>query len=364
MACGVRAAPLLVRAAPFRLAREALSPESVRLMALEREARIESLRHSAALVRVSDRLSAAGIRAIALKGAAIARCSYPEPHLRPMVDLDLLIPGEAAAQAHRVLLADRDYSVHPGVLDQVWDNPEHLAPIVDGGASVTIEIHWRVGAAIGGEALQNEIVRSAQSDMAGNAALLFPSASANLLHLMANACAKDGLISTMIVLADAAYALRGDEPAIRSLPDRASRLGLDRALSLVAAVAHDAGADWPRLLGPVLETPPPGSAERAMALMAVPREVARRQRIVDRKAGGSQPVRAGAFVRRAFAPDPLALESFRGQGRTRIAAYLAWLVDRTRQAGAALVERRLHGISKGVDIVAWVRAGPMEREGA
>ena len=52
---------------------------------------------------VLDRLHAAGLQTLVLKGAALATLYYPNPGLRPMGDFDVLVPLHQAAAAAEVL---------------------------------------------------------------------------------------------------------------------------------------------------------------------------------------------------------------------------------------------------------------------
>lgn len=58
-------------------------------------------------------LDAAGVAVTVLKGAHTARTCFPAPGLRPMADLDLLIPASDVSHAERVLQA-AGYSLVPG----------------------------------------------------------------------------------------------------------------------------------------------------------------------------------------------------------------------------------------------------------
>jgi len=64
-----------------------------------------NLRLQASLAEVVAALHAEGIDPIVLKGGALAGTLYPNPGLRPMGDLDLLVPAEAMEQAGAVLSA-------------------------------------------------------------------------------------------------------------------------------------------------------------------------------------------------------------------------------------------------------------------
>ncbi|MGH2457301.1 MAG: nucleotidyltransferase domain-containing protein [Chloroflexota bacterium] len=57
-----------------------------------REATIHSLLLERARRQIADVLAAAGLPVVWLKGAALAHTVYPQPTLRPMLDLDLLVP--------------------------------------------------------------------------------------------------------------------------------------------------------------------------------------------------------------------------------------------------------------------------------
>lgn len=66
--------------------------------------------------RALQALSAAGIPAIALKGAALVETVYDEPALRPMEDYDVLVPREHFRRAVDVMLAG-DWTFHPPLSD-------------------------------------------------------------------------------------------------------------------------------------------------------------------------------------------------------------------------------------------------------
>lgn len=59
---------------------------------------------SAAVVEVRKLLVAKKIKSLLLKGAALAQTIYPDPALRPMCDIDILIKSDQASQAQDVLI--------------------------------------------------------------------------------------------------------------------------------------------------------------------------------------------------------------------------------------------------------------------
>ncbi len=96
-----------------------------------------------ALREVLDGLAGAGIPVLVLKGAALAHLVYPEPGLRPMGDLDLLVPPDVLAPALETLrgLGYRDLPPNPGALWQA--EHRHPPPVrrIAGGTPVVIELH-------------------------------------------------------------------------------------------------------------------------------------------------------------------------------------------------------------------------------
>jgi len=96
-----------------------------------------------ALREALDGLADAGIPVLVLKGAALAHLVYPEPGLRPMGDLDLLVPAGALAPALEALrgLGYRDLPADP---DALWQaEHRHPPPLrrMAGGTPVVIELH-------------------------------------------------------------------------------------------------------------------------------------------------------------------------------------------------------------------------------
>jgi hypothetical protein len=94
-----------------------------------------------AVHEVLSTLERRAIDALVLKGAALAWTIYQAPTLRPMADVDLLVPRPAAPLAQQALLrlgfrADRT-ARHFG------RNMHHLpvAARVDGGVTINVEIH-------------------------------------------------------------------------------------------------------------------------------------------------------------------------------------------------------------------------------
>jgi len=107
-------------------------------------------RHSLLLEKTRRRAAAAfdqvEIPAIWLKGIALAHTHYPEPHLRPMVDLDVLVHSSKLAIAREALLksgfrpAETDFFELSGFTKQA----RHHEDFVDSTGHVTLELHFRL----------------------------------------------------------------------------------------------------------------------------------------------------------------------------------------------------------------------------
>ncbi len=78
-----------------------------------RDQTLRALRQARGLVRAVQMLRDRGMEPIALKGAALAFRDFPSPQLRPLRDIDLLLPAEQAQAAHEFLLAQPGYRIPP-----------------------------------------------------------------------------------------------------------------------------------------------------------------------------------------------------------------------------------------------------------
>lgn len=95
---------------------------------------------SRVLCRILAAYEAEGIRALVLKGGALAHLLYPEPGLRPTSDLDLLVRPSQALHAQQVL-AEIGFSA-PIPTENATPAPDvHPANLLAEGLLVTIDIH-------------------------------------------------------------------------------------------------------------------------------------------------------------------------------------------------------------------------------
>jgi hypothetical protein len=98
---------------------------------------------SGALTRISAALARENIPFIVLKGAALAEAIYAKPSLRPLADIDVLVPRERAAAALEVLQAN-GYDPPRAAESQGYtlDFENEIALVPRNTVGVAIDVHW------------------------------------------------------------------------------------------------------------------------------------------------------------------------------------------------------------------------------
>lgn len=120
-------------------------PSQIRrtLAAASARQRAVSAAQSATLAELGAAFERSGIEMVVLKGGALAHLVYPEPVLRPMEDLDLLVADDRAAAARELL---RDCGFNAPARVSRYDRLQHHDPIAHrtrDGITVSIELHQR-----------------------------------------------------------------------------------------------------------------------------------------------------------------------------------------------------------------------------
>ena len=111
------------------------------LVGLETRDRHRWRQLQSALLDVDTAFRKSGIEFTCIKGSAIANMVYPEPHYRPMDDLDILISGSEQKEAQRAL-ADVGFMTTMPYTGHLRHH-HHLPPMVRGanGSKVMVELH-------------------------------------------------------------------------------------------------------------------------------------------------------------------------------------------------------------------------------
>lgn len=356
LACEKRVSPLVKRAISRAGGCPSMSQETrERLDADVRWRSVHALKQGFALARLSDILGGAHLSPIALKGVRLAFGHYPDPGLRPMRDLDLLVLPEEAEAAQAMLLDLPGYELAPWAGRYGIEYGHQLPELRDVEQGVTIEIHHRLNAR--GWQHEAELVRKvrreAETIKVLGRTVLVPSTEANLLHIVEHATLHHTFENGPLTLADLHYMCAGAQIDWPGLLDAAEAMGLRRSLVLIAAVALRHGAVWlPGVLRDEAQSCAPWLDLSDLALLQS-RDAAIQQamlRRLDQRSGGKASWRAA--LRRMFRPDPYLLAKLAGTEPTsplRWAGYPKWLADRGRtflqsqREGATLDTSRQQG---------------------
>jgi hypothetical protein len=108
-----------------------------------RTSAVTFVRREALLRDVLARLSGAGIDALVIKGAALAYTIYREPHLRPRVDVDLLVP-RASIDVAGCALVDAGWArdIEPDA--EIASGQRHYHHALAAASVEHLDLHWRV----------------------------------------------------------------------------------------------------------------------------------------------------------------------------------------------------------------------------
>jgi len=156
------------------------------------------------LVSVTRILESANIPSIALKGAFLAYFAYPDVGMRPMRDLDLLLPPEQAIQAFELLKAHGYKPMFDGAPEAYFADRIHLPPLT-GPGGITIELHHRLTAPdSNANGFEHALWARSISIMVGGTHVKFLSHEDLLLHLCIHAILDHQLDLGPLSLADVA----------------------------------------------------------------------------------------------------------------------------------------------------------------
>lgn len=146
----------------------------------------------------------AGIDAVVLKGLALIARFYRDPGLRPMADVDVLVPPSDVERATELAASLGWHPRHRPT--PAFRRVKHAGPF-DHPAGPTCDIHWRVFAEAGGGAADDDFRAAAEAVTFQGAALRILSPTDQLLHVCGHA-ARRSQVPAIRWVADAALILR------------------------------------------------------------------------------------------------------------------------------------------------------------
>jgi hypothetical protein len=209
------------------------------------------------LLLVHRHLEEAGIRHVFLKGAFLAQFIYPHPSLRPVRDLDVVVPPTEALRAHKLMLA-QGYrplvAASAGVIDAHIDHAKHLPGLRSPSGTLTVELHVHIdrpgGVLSGMDPFQHVVTRA----LAGEN-LPFMDPDDLLVHLCVHAANFHNFNNGPLVIADIGFLLRSGEVNTARAAARAAALGVTKPVALTIALTESCwgsqAADSAQLFDPV-----------------------------------------------------------------------------------------------------------------
>ena len=88
-------------------------------------------------------LAKIGLQPLVLKGAAYAQTLYPEAHLRPRCDTDLLFPDRESAQKAWMHLEEEGYVRIANVVEGRYVSRQQTC-VKPGGVGHALDLHWSI----------------------------------------------------------------------------------------------------------------------------------------------------------------------------------------------------------------------------
>jgi hypothetical protein len=203
------------------------------------------------------------IPTMVLKGAAMAAVHYSDAGVRPMDDIDVLVPLARAAQAFDVLQADgwsSQVRIHPVRVMRSF----HAMPLSD-ASGAKIDLHWR---ALPESVCDDDFWSAAVPVTVGRADTAAPGATEQLLHTCAHGLRVHS--APLRWIADAAVILSGAEIDWRRLIDEASERQITGKIAMsLATLGEVLGTPIPSWVISELRAVPPSPREELLLRLAL-----------------------------------------------------------------------------------------------
>ncbi|MEL7447532.1 MAG: nucleotidyltransferase family protein, partial [Pseudomonadota bacterium] len=197
---------------------------------------MKAMAQRGAAIELARRFDEAEIRYTLLKGGALALTAYPDPVLRPMRDLDILVSRADALKAYEIAMK-AGFLQRADVAPHGLDDKHHL-PILTGKNGVLLEVHHRLAErGWSGEAdlCQHLLDNSVLAEIGGYKVRI-SNPVGTLLHLVAHAGLSHLFNNGPQVLADIHHLDRAHGLDWLLCRQLAEQMGLGRALELLLAV--------------------------------------------------------------------------------------------------------------------------------
>jgi hypothetical protein len=215
--------------------------------ALRRRWLLRALAIQRECVRLHGLLSEAGIAHLFLKGVPLAAAAYPEPWLRPLRDIDILVAPDDLGRAQALLLGHGGAMArHAHKADTPADRQaKHLVPVWSPGRVIAVEVHGHAADArcgLGPEAiarLDAALWQGAAEVPLGGARLPVPGPEALFVHLVLHGLYDHELDNGPLFVTDLRHLLERMRPDPQRVVALAGALGLCRGLALALSLLPD-----------------------------------------------------------------------------------------------------------------------------
>ena len=195
------------------------------------------------LLRVHEILEGAGIPHVFLKGAYLAYCVYPHPALRPLRDLDILIPPERLMDARAALIAGGLSTVerYERVPESVKDAAPHLPPLLAGNVSVELHkriFHLKQDPDAGPDLTEDPgFWQRSITGMVAGTPIMAPSPTDQMLHIIVHGVYDHQLANGPLLLSDIALLAAVGGVDWDRIDEMAQRMGRARGVAFARALA-------------------------------------------------------------------------------------------------------------------------------
>ena len=292
------------------------------------------LEQARVVTRIAALLRAEGISSIMLKGIPLAFGDYPEPHLRPLRDIDVLIAPDEAEAAQELLCREGGLAPKKGAGQYGIEYSHQLPELIDQTSGLVVEIHHRLN--VRGWRQEPQLLELMRADtqeieLLGER-LCVAGHYPNFLHLLEHATLHHAFSNGPLVLADLHYICSKAEFDWSKLWHECEQLGLLNALQLVLSMANRLGATWPpaELLArcDVQEEQMRAAASAMLQNSEDTRQQTQLRRLAQRS---GEEIGFLAAIRRVWRPDQQQLAKLSGQSpesALRWLGYPAWLLEK------------------------------------
>ncbi len=314
--------------------------------AAHRHAAITALVRKAELAECFALLRSAGYDVVALKGAYLAFHAYPEPALRPMRDLDLILPEEQVIPAYNTL-SGAGYVLAEALtvpIEASLQLDKHL-PLMIAPRSTPIELHKRLSQPDGRLDLDAPHIDEAMlldraMDVEG---LSYPVAEDMLAHLIVHAVHGHRLDCGPLVLTDIEFLTRKHTIDWPAFWQRARREGWHESAQLLfELVRHYHGGKAIARVDAEPQPPPPAIRDTAIDLMLQNLETRRSAKLLSALARGNFSLLWQRISGRVTAEDQPATQ----EDRTASGGYLHWAFGQAKAAFSEITSRDVRAQSR------------------